>query len=143
MRRRARNRAKGLVADSTTALNLDDVDPLVPVKDRGAAMWEEFRRATPFWWTEQDLAAASMLCAATDVTVAALRSTKTSPAGKAALLKEWRSLAGELGLSPTSRGRLKLTEAQSAVAAQRVEAIETEQDRRRGQALDLDDLGDD
>ena len=98
--------------------------PTVPLRTAGKAMWEDLAADPPFWWTEADLPMASMLAVATDAVAAAMRSADTSPAGKAAILKEWRSIADQLGMSPTSRSRIKLTEGQAVVAAKRAEAIE-------------------
>ena len=56
----------------------------------------------------------------------------------AAIIKEWRALATELGMSPTSRGRLKLTEAQGVVAARKVEQMRAEQDETEIEAVVYD-----
>lgn len=131
------------MVDSTTALDLTEHAPLIALRTRGRRLWDTFVEDPPYWWTDADIPAAAMLCAATDATGAALTSTETSAAGKAALLKEWRSLADQLGLTPTSRGRMKLTEGQAVVAASKVEAMEAKRgDRRRSEAMDLDELTD-
>ena len=143
-RNRERIRRKALVADSSTALDLDNVSPHLAFKTEGKALWEQYAAETPFWWNSADVGTFVTLCAVTDTLATALRSTKVSAAGKASLIKEWRSLAGELGLSPTSRGRLRLTEAQSTVAAKKVEVIEAKQKRKkRSGPIDVDDLVDD
>jgi len=82
---------------------------------------------------------AAMLCLATDATRQALTDPDVSAAGKAALLKEWRSVADQLGLTPVSRGRMKLTEGQAVVAAKRVEAMGAKE-QPRADPIDLDDL---
>lgn len=141
-RKRQQIRRKALVADTTTALDLSNVKPHLPLKARGAGtkLWKQFETETPFWWNAADIPTAATLCAVTDTLKQALDDDETSAAGKAALIKEWRSLAGELGLSPTSRGRLKLTEAQSSVAAKKVEALEAKQRKKRSGPIDVDDL---
>ena len=64
-----------------------------------------------------------MLAVATDAVAAAMNDPEATPAARAAILKEWRSYADALGLSPTARSRLRLTEAQAVTAARRAEAI--------------------
>jgi len=141
-RNRERIRRKALVADSTTALELSNVTPHLPLKARGPGqkLWKQFQAETPFWWNAADVPTAATLCAVTDTLKQALDDPDTSAAGKASLIKEWRSLAGELGMSPTSRGRLRLTEAQSSVAAKKVEALESKQRKKRSGTIDVDDL---
>lgn len=140
-RNRAQIRRKALVADTSTALDLSNVKPHLPLKTRGKALWKQFETETPFWWNSADVPTAAVLCAATDTLWQTLSDPDTSAAGKAAMLKEWRTYAGELGMSPTSRGRLRLTEAQSTVAAKKVETMEAD-NKRRG-AIDLNKLLDD
>lgn len=136
-RRRPRRRARGLVADPTTTLDLNDFEPAVHLNKRGQALWDQLADEPPFWWEGADVPMVAVLCATLDAVSAALRSTDVSPAGKAAIVKEWRSLADQLGMSPTSRGRLKMTEAQGAVAAKKVEAMG---EPKRTKAIDIDEL---
>ncbi len=122
------------------------VDPPVALNTRGQALWDHFADDPPFWWDPHDVYMAGLLCATTDQVVKAFRSNATSAAGKAAIVKEARSIADQLGLSPTARSRLKMTEAQAVTAAKRVEAMEEAQreHERRDTAIDLDELvGDD
>lgn len=140
MQRRERNRAKGLVVDPTTALDLAEVKPAIVLKARGKALWKQFADDPPFWWESADIPAAGILCAATDQLAAAFSDPMTSASQSAAMLKEWRSLAGELGLTPTARGRLKLKEAQGVAAARKVEAMEAERAEREFDVFDVDDL---
>lgn len=140
MRRRARIRQKALVVDDTTTVDLTAYEPPIELRTRGQFLWMQLAGDPPFWWTEQDLPTAAMLCAATDATGDALDDPDQSAAGKAALLKEWRSLAGELGLSPTSRGRLKLTEAQGVAAAKKIEQMDADNKRKQTAAVDIDEL---
>lgn len=137
-RQRERIRRKALVADSSTTLDLSNVEPMIPLKARGRKLWGQLAAETPYWWNAADIPTAMMLCVATDAVSASL--TKGSANATAAIIKEWRSLAGELGLSPTSRGRLKLTEAQSTVASKRVEALEAERRKADANVIDIDDL---
>jgi len=137
-RQRERIRRKALVADSSTALDLTNIEPMIPLKARGRKLWDQLAAETPYWWNAADIPTAMMLCIATDAVSSAL--TKGSPNATASIIKEWRSLAGELGMSPTSRGRLRLTEAQSTVASKRVEALEADRDRARANVIDLDEL---
>lgn len=140
MRRRERIRQKTQAVDSTTALDLTNYACAVKLQTRGQRLWDGFVDDTPFWWDAADLPMVNILCAATDAVGKALTDTDVSPAGRAAIVKEWRSLAAELGLSPTSRGRLKMTEAQASRAAKKVEAMEDEHGRRRADPIDIDDL---
>jgi len=134
-RRRPRRRAQSLVVDTTTTLDL----PPTPVALTGADLWTSWTADPPFWWSAEDLPMAAMLCLATDATRQALTDPDVSAAGKAALLKEWRSVADQLGLTPVSRGRMKLTEGQAVVAAKRVEAMGAKE-QPRADPIDLDDL---
>ena len=138
-RQRAQIRRKPVVADSSTALDLSNVKPHLPLKARGKQLWEYYAAETPFWWNAADIPTFAKLCALAD-DIATARKNGTSAAGIAALSKEERNRENELGLSPTSRSRLRLTEAQSTMAAKRAEAMG---DRQTKQAIDLDDLVDD
>jgi len=138
-RRRPRRRARGLVADPTTTLDLAGYEPALELDKRGQELWDQFADEPPFWWDGADVPMVAVLCATLDAVGAALKSNDVSPAGKAAIVKEWRTLADQLGLSPTSRGRLKMTEAQGAVAAKKVESMGA----KRAQAIDIDELDDD
>lgn len=91
------------------------------LQSTGLALWEQLTADPPFWWTEADVPMVGMLCVAADAVASAMRTG--SPAGRAAVLKEWRSIADQLGMSPTSRSRIKLTEGQAVVAARRAEAL--------------------
>lgn len=131
------------MVDSTTALELDGYVPPVALKAAGKRLWDELAADVPFWWSEADVPMVGMLCAATDAVSAAMRSSDTSAAGRAAILKEWRSIADQLGMSPTSRSRIKLTEGQAVVAAKRAEAIEQAgQAPDRAPVFDVDELVD-
>lgn len=141
VRRRPRNRAKGLVVDTTTTVDLSNYIPVFEIGEAGEEVLAQIREASPFWIDEADLIVVSALCVAADAVERAMGPSGT-PAGRAAVLKEFRSLAGELGLSPTSRGRLKLSEAQSAVAAKRAEAMtdRDNDDGGDGGVIGVDDL---
>jgi len=146
VRRRPRRRARGVVVDSTTALDLKAFDPVLELGPVGQTVWDLFADDTPFWWDAADIPMVSVMCSALDaVEVANSPDSTEKAAGRAAIFKEWRSLADQLGLSPTSRGRLKMTEAQGVVAAKKVEAMEDSRARqKKAQAMDLDELaGDD
>lgn len=142
MRRRPRLRAKGLVADSTTTVDLSAYEPALTLRkgSKGEKLWDQLTTDTPFWWTEADIPTVGMLCAYTNTVAAALNDTDGSPAGKAAAVKEWRSLADQLGMTPTARSRLKLTEAQAVTAARRAEALGD--DAGGPDPIDLDELVD-
>ena len=140
MRRRERIRRKALVVDDTTTLDLDAYTPQLQLGDHGRGLWDQLAADPPFWWTEQDLPAASLLCGAWQSTVEALADPDTSEAGKAILLKECRQFFNELGLTPTARGRLKLTEAQGVAAAKKIEQLEADNKRKNTQAVDIDEL---
>lgn len=137
MRRRARIRQKALVVDDTTTVDLADYEPAVELHTPGRHLWQQFAADPPFWWTEADLPTVALLCNAMDDLA-----VMDAGAGKATMYKEARQLLGELGLSPTSRGRLKLTEAQGAAAAKRIEQLDADNQRKQTAALDLDDLVD-
>lgn len=139
VRRRPRLRSKGLVVDSTTTLDLAASQPPVQLKTAGKALWEQLTADPPFWWTEADVPMVGVLCAATDAVAQAMRSADASPAARAAILKEWRSLADQLGMSPTSRSRIKLTEGQAVVAAKRAEAMAGHVEPEP-EAMDIDEL---
>lgn len=142
MRRRPRLRAKGLVADSTTTVDLSAYEPALTLRkgSKGEKLWDQLTADTPFWWTEADIPTVGMLCAYTNTVAAALNDADGSPAGKAAAVKEWRSLADQLGMTPTARSRLKLTEAQAVTAARRAEALGD--DDGGPDPIDLDELVD-
>lgn len=125
--------------DSTTTLDLAAARPPVQLKTAGRQLWDQLAAEPPFWWTEADVPMAGMLCAATDAVAQAMRSADTSPAGRAAILKEWRSIADQLGMSPTSRSRIKLTEGQAVVAAKRAEAMAGQAEPELN-VLDIDEL---
>lgn len=141
-RRRPRRRARGLVADPTTTLDLDGHNPVLELNEAGQAVWDHYVDETPFWWDGADIPLISVYCAAADAVEQALGPDSTEKAaGKAAIVKEYRSLADHLGVTPVSRGRLKMTEAQGVVAAKKVEAMEDDRDRRKKtQAMDIDEL---
>lgn len=137
-RNKERNRAQGLVVDPTTALDLREVTPLLPLGEPGEKLWDWMASEPPFWWDPADVPAFMVLCKATDTLAEAFQ--VSSPNAIAAMMKEWRSLAGELGITCTARGRLKLTEAQGVAAARKAEQLERD-GRQAGKALSLEDLG--
>lgn len=140
MRRRERIRRKALVVDDTTTLDLDTYEPQLQLGERGQGLWNQLADDPPFWWTAHDLPTAAMLCGAWDAATIALANPNESANGKATILKEARQWFSELGLSPTSRGRLKLTEAQGVAAAKKIEQLEADQKRKATSAANLDEL---
>lgn len=151
-RKRPRLRSKGLVVDPTTTLDLSNIQPLLPLESKGRELWDYLAADPPFWLTEADVPMVAVWCAATDAVKAAL---STVPIGKngdhelpaasvaqqAAIIKEWRALADQLGMTPTSRSRLKLTEAQAVTAARRAQALGEDNDHAA--PIDIADLLDD
>ena len=139
--KRPRLRSKGLVVDTTTSVDLTAYEPLVTLEPggKGEKLWDQMATDTPFWWTEADIPTVGVLCAYTDTVVDVLDGDG-SPAGKAAVIKEWRSLADQLGMTPTARSRLKLTEAQAVTAAKRAERLGS--DANEPATIDIDELVD-
>ena len=129
-------RARPLIVDPTTTVDLAAYDPPIETRGAGGMLLLQLNADTPYWLDGADLPMVAMLAAATDAVADALKDKDASPASRAAIIKEWRSLASELGLSPTSRSRLRLTEAQAVTAARRAEALA----EKRNPAMDLDDL---
>lgn len=139
MRRRPRIRQKALVVDDTTTLDMSTVTPHLSLDAEGQALWDYYAAEPPFWWTHVDIPSLVNLCVMTDQ-LARARHDGASEAGMAAISKEVRQWAGELGLTPTSRGRLKLTEAQGVAAAKKIEQMEADYKRKTTAALDIDEL---
>ncbi len=145
-RRRPRLRSKGTAVDPTTTIDMSDAEPIVTLRkgSRGDRLWQDFQADPPHWWNDHDVPMAGMLCAMTNQVATAFgTSSEASEAGKAALIKEWRSLADQLGLSPTARSRLRMTTAQGVVAAEKAEDLR----RQRGEegepepgVIDIDEL---
>ncbi len=146
MQPRHRNRAKGLTVDPDRRADFAGFEPPVKLHTRGQRLWDQLEEDPPFWLTDADLPYVAIWCAATDTLGTALGSAKATEAGKAALLKEWRQFAEKLGMTPQTRGQLKMTEAQSAVAAQRAKEMQEGENgggRARRGAIPVDELEDD
>lgn len=143
-RNRERIRRKPLVADTTTAMDLSNVKPHLALKPRGAGrkVWEHYTTETPFWWNSADITALTLLCSLMD-DIDQARKDDTSASGLSTLYKEARQMINELGATPTARTRLKMTEAQSSIAAKKVEALEEKQRKQRSGPIDVDELLDD
>lgn len=141
-RKRNQLRRTPLVVDTTTALDLSNVKPHLTLKAPGKAVWNLYVANMPFWWTAADIATFAQYCAATDDLEAARKSGSTGTP-LSVLHNQVRQLAIELGLTPASRQRLKLTEAQSAIAAKKVEALEAKQRKTRKGPIAVDELVDD
>lgn len=145
-RKRPRLRTNGLkVEPHARELDLRNVAPLLPLKSAGRKHWDLIASDPPFWLTEADVPTIGVWCAATDMVKAATGTIKMGghdvPAApfsqQAAAIKEWRALADQLGMTPTARSRLRLTEAHAAAAARKV----TDPNAPRTPApIDLDDL---
>lgn len=128
-RKRPALRTNGLKVDPNQPdLDLRNVQPLLPLKSKGRKLWDRIADQPPFWLTDADVPAIGMLCAATDAVANALGTVKLGnhdvPAAtvpqQVAIIKEWRALADQLGMTPTARSRLRLTEAHAAAAARKV-----------------------
>ncbi len=143
MERRPQRRTKALKVDHRDLLALDEFAPLAPLRTNGKRVWDHLEENTPFWFTAADVPMITLLCLSADAVSAAMRGD-TSAAGRAAILKEARSIGDQLGLSPTSRSRLRLTEAQAATHARKAGADDDDQgDDGMADVIDIDDLLDD
>lgn len=139
-RRRPRLRAGKTPTDPTTTLDLTGHDPVFALRTKaGKAQWKRLAADPPYWWDAADIPMVEVLCLATDAVAIAMQPGSASEAGRAAVLKEWRSLASELGMSPTSRSRLRLATAQGVVAAEKAEQMRSERDNDdEAEPMDLD-----
>lgn len=137
-RKRPALRTNGLKIDPNAHdLDLHNVAPLLPLRSKGKKLWDQIASDVPFWLTDADVPTVGMLCAWTDSVASIIVDPDITAAGKAAAVKEWRALADQLGMTPTARSRLRLTEAHAAAAARKVT-----KDRAPATPapIDLDDL---
>ncbi len=140
VRRRERIRQKRQEVDPTARLDLSEWELALPPRTRaGRRLWARIVESPPYWWNMADVFMAELLVTAEDNVAISMQPGAASPTSRATAIKEFRMVAAELGLSPTSRGRLKLTEAKGAVAARRANELGNSHDDGHD-AIDVDEL---